>query len=139
MNDPVFTGAVVCITELNENGAIGFVVNKKHPRSLNELEELATSPAFPLYDGGPVDQEHLFFIHRRPDLVPGSNAVSTDLYEGGDFAATVQSINKNLIDSSDLKIFVGYCGWDAGELEAEIAEGSWEVEELSLDEIFNTW
>ncbi|HRF18552.1 MAG TPA: YqgE/AlgH family protein, partial [Chitinophagaceae bacterium] len=55
LNDTNFENAVILITEYNEKGAVGFVVNKLFSRQLNELEEFKHSPAFPLYEGGPVD------------------------------------------------------------------------------------
>ncbi|RYY90960.1 MAG: YqgE/AlgH family protein, partial [Chitinophagaceae bacterium] len=37
---------------------------------------------------------------------------------------------------NDLRIFVGYCGWDSGDLEGELAEGGWSAEALPPDRIF---
>ncbi|MGV3765002.1 MAG: YqgE/AlgH family protein [Chitinophagaceae bacterium] len=122
-----FEGATILITEYNEQGAMGFVTNKIFPRKFNELEEFRNSPPFPLYDGGPVDREHLFFLHQRPDLIEGGSAVSENVYLGGDFKAAVQFINTGILGETEIRLFIGYCGWDAGELEAEIAEGSWKI------------
>ena len=69
MDDENFRKSIVFIAEHNDKGALGFVVNKVFDRSLNELVEFSKSPAFPLYTGGPVDIEHLYFIHRRSDLI----------------------------------------------------------------------
>lgn len=121
-----FENAVILITDYNDNGATGFVINKVFARILNELEEFKHSPAFPLYEGGPVDTEHLFFIHRRPDIVEEGKAIGDGIYFGGNFKQAITAINNKSLTVSDIKIFVGYCGWNAGELEAEIAEGSWE-------------
>lgn len=121
-----FEDSIILITEYNENGAIGFVINKLFPRTLNELKEFRHSPPFPIYDGGPVDREHLFIIHRRPDLVSGGNAVANNLYVGGNIDEAVKYINNKTLTEKDIRLFIGYCGWDAAELEAEIAEGSWE-------------
>ena len=126
LNGTVFEQTTIFITEYNTQGALGFVINKPFSRPLNELEEFKHSPAFPLYEGGPVDQEHLFFVHQRPDLVEGGTAVGV-IYYGGDFKQAVAAINKGELTTTDIKIFIGYCGWDAGELEAEIEEGSWEM------------
>lgn len=128
-----FEQAVIFITEHNEKGATGFVVNKLFSRRLNELEEFKPAPAFPLHEGGPVAQEHIFFIHRRPDLVEGGTLVSGVVYSGGDFKQAVACISKGTITEKDIKIFVGYCGWDDGELEEETAEGSWRVDGMSGD------
>ena len=69
LDDSFFEKAVILIAEYNKKGATGFVVNKPFTRRLNELEEFKDSIPFPLYDGGPVDREHLFFVHQRPDLI----------------------------------------------------------------------
>jgi putative transcriptional regulator len=127
LNDTSFEDAVIFITEYNEKGAMGFVVNQKFSRKLNELEEFKNGRPFPIHIGGPVDGEHLFFIHRRPDLIKGGEPVTGNIYLGGDFKSAVRNIDNHILTDKDLKIFIGYCGWDYGELEDEIAEGSWEV------------
>ncbi|WP_114789817.1 YqgE/AlgH family protein [Niabella yanshanensis] len=136
MDDPNFDSSVVFVAEHNEQGALGFVINKIFARSLNELVEFSSSPAFPLYEGGPVDQEHLYFVHRRNELIPGATPIIDDMYLGGDFKKTIEQINNKNLTSKDIKIFIGYCGWDTGDLEAEIAEGSWEVKEPDADGLF---
>lgn len=125
LDDTFFEDALILIAEHNEKGAVGFVVNQPLPRKLNELVEFRQVKPFPLYTGGPVDQEHLFFIHRRPDLIPGGVLIAGNIFLGGDFQSVVQHID--VLSEKDMKLFIGYCGWDDGELEEEVAEGSWEV------------
>jgi putative transcriptional regulator len=127
LNDSFFEKAIIFITEKNEKGAMGFVVNKVFPRPINELVEFKDSIPFPLFEGGPVDQEHLYFIHQRPDLISGGDLVVNNIYLGGDFKSAMMHINNKTITEKDIKIFIGYCGWDHPELEEEIAEGSWVV------------
>lgn len=129
LNDTFFENAVILITEYNDKGAMGFVVNQKFPRKLNELEEFKNIQPFPIYLGGPVDQEHLYFIHQRPDLIPGGEPVNGNINLGGDFKLAVKNIDNQTLTEKDCRIFLGYCGWDVQELESEIAEGSWEVQE----------
>ena len=136
LDDPNFDEAVIFITEHNEKGATGFVGNKLFARKLNELVAFEDSPPFPLYDGGPMDKEHLFFIHRRPDLITGGTPVTDSIYFGGNFQQAVAHINERSLLQNDIKIFVGYCGWDFGELEEEIKEGSWIVSDAEIETIF---
>jgi putative transcriptional regulator len=136
LNDTEFSHAKIFLTEYNANGAVGYVLNKPFGRSLNELEEFKHGLDFPLYDGGPVDKEHLFFLHRRPDVIDGGVAVANGIYNGGNFKKAVHEINDQRLTAYDIKIFVGYCGWDAGELETEIAEGSWVVTEEAKERLF---
>lgn len=137
MSDANFDASVIFIAEHNEKGALGFVINKVFARALNELVEFNKSPAFQMYEGGPVDREHLYFVHRRSDLVPGGTPVTGNIYLGGDFQKAIEQINLKSLTQKDIKIFIGYCGWDKDELEAEIAEGSWKVEELDASALFS--
>jgi putative transcriptional regulator len=129
LNDSEFEQALIFITEYNAKGAMGFVINKPFARTLNELEEFRHSISFPLYDGGPVDREHLFCLHSRPDLIPGGTIIHHGIYLGGDFKQAVIHINNKIITANEIKIFIGYCGWDYAQLEEEIEEGSWEITE----------
>jgi len=127
LNDTLFENVLIFITEYNEKGAMGFIVNQPFHRNLNELEEFKNGQPFPIYLGGPVDNQHLYFIHQRPDLIEGGEQVTGNIFLGGDFTSAVRSINNQMLTEKDCKIFLGYCGWDYHELDDEIAEGSWEV------------
>lgn len=129
LDDTFFEKAQLFITEHNEKGAMGFVVNKPFERRFNELEEFRHSMPFLMYDGGPVAREHLFFMHQRPDLIDGGTLVTGNIFVGGDFETAVRLINNKTLTQKDIKLFIGYCGWDDKELEAEIEEGSWVVTE----------
>lgn len=134
MDDPNFIDVLLLITTYNDNGAIGFVFNKPFPRNLNELIEFRHSREFPLYAGGPVETDKLFFIHQCPAIIEGGMLINGSLYLGGDINQAVRAINNKSITAADIKIFIGYCGWDKGELEAEIEEGSWEP--FSVENVF---
>lgn len=136
MEDPVFKNAILYITEYNDKGAVAFIINQIFERRLNELVEFSGSPAFPLYNGGPVDKEHLFFIHSRPDLIAGGEKITDAIYWGGDFKKAIGHINNKTLTATGIKIFIGYCGWGAGELEAEIEEGSWKISESNIGIVF---
>ncbi len=136
MDDAYFNKSVLFITEHNEQGAMAFIINKIFERPLNQLLEFNKSPAFALHNGGPVDKDHLFFIHRSKGLITGGTKIIGDIYFGGDFKQAIKLVNNKTITASAIKIFVGYCGWDTQELEAEIAEGSWNSIDADGDTIF---
>lgn len=138
LDDDFFAGAVIYLTECNASGAMGFIINRPFGRSLHELEEFRHSRPFALSDGGPADREHLFFLHCRPDLVAGGTPVDDTVYVGGDFQQVRNGINNGRLSAAELKIFVGYCGWHAGELEVELAEGSWELKSEETNIVFGT-
>jgi putative transcriptional regulator len=135
----VFEDSLILIAEYNEKGALGFSVNKPFGRNLNELEEFKHSLAFPIYEGGPVDQEHLYFVHQRADVIEEGVLIADGLYLGGNFKQAVEAINNRTLTTADVKIFIGYNGWDAGDLEAEVEEGSWLVEARVKEEVFMNW
>ena len=136
LEDANFQNVIIFIAEYNEKGAMGFVINKIFDKPLNALTEFSNSRAFPLYSGGPVDKEYLFFIHQRPDLVTGGTNIIDNIYLGGDFKKAVENINNKSLNETDIKICVGYCGWDKGELDEEIIEGSWTVLDNNPEMVF---
>jgi putative transcriptional regulator len=122
-----FENTIILIVQHNEEGSIGFVTNKSFEKSLHELIEFNHSKPFPLMDGGPVDREHLFVLHKRPDLIDGGEQISNVLYLGGNMDQVIEAINNGGANQQDIQLFIGYCGWDVGELEAEVEEGSWVI------------
>ena len=137
LDDPNFEKVVIFITENNEKGSLGFVINKLFPRQFNELEEFKTAVPVPLYEGGPVEKEHIFFLHRQPHLIEDSTPVTTGIYMGGNFKQAVSKMNSGVLAPGDFKLFIGYCGWNDKELEEEIAEGSWLVRDIPVETIFS--
>lgn len=123
--DSFFENTNILIVEHNEEGSTGFVINKPFNKSLHDLIEFNHSKPFPLMDGGPVDRDHLFVLHKRPDLIDGGKPIPNGLYLGGNMEQVIEAINTNGVTDQEMQIFIGYCGWDAGELEAELEEGSW--------------
>jgi putative transcriptional regulator len=122
-----FEHTTIMLVQHNEAGSIGFITNKSFEKSLHELIEFDHSKPFPLMDGGPVDREHLFVLHKRPDLIDGGEQISNDLYLGGNMEQVIEAINTRGANQEDIQLFIGYCGWDARELEAEVEDGSWTV------------
>ena len=127
LNGSFFEETSILIVEHDEAGTTGFVTNKSFGKSLHELIEFNHSKPFPLMDGGPVDRAHLFVLHKRPDLIEGGKALTNGLYLGGNMEQVIEAINNSGATSQDIQLFIGYCGWDAGELEAEMEEGSWAI------------
>jgi putative transcriptional regulator len=120
-----FEYTTIFLFEHNEKGSTGFITNKLFGKSLNELIEFNHSKPFPLMDGGPVDREHLFVLHKRSDLIDGGIQLTNGLYLGGNMEQVIEAINTSAANDQEIQLFIGYCGWDVGELQAEVEEGSW--------------
>ena len=125
LNGSFFEHATILIVQHNEEGSLGFVTNKSFEKSLHELIEFNHAKPYPLMDGGPVDREHLFVLHSRPDLIKGGEQIPNGLYLGGNMEQVIDAINTGAATQQEIQVFIGYCGWDPGELEAELEEGSW--------------
>ena len=121
----VFENTSILLVKHNTAGSIGFITNRPLYKSLHDLIEFNRSKPFPLMDGGPVNRERLFVLHKRPDLISGGEQITNDYYLGGNMEQVIKAINTEGANNQEIQLFIGYCGWDEGELEAEIEEGSW--------------
>lgn len=136
LNNTYFENAIILLTEVNANGATGFMINRFSGHSLHDLNEFQDVKPWPLYEGGPVDTEHIYLLHKHPEKIRNSRPAFNDYYMEGDMSDVLTLINNGEATPESLRLFIGYCGWDAGELEAEITEGSWKiVPNLPLDSL----
>lgn len=122
--DLSFSRAVILLAEHNEEGSVGFILNKPLEFTLNELVEDIKLP-FPVYNGGPVEQDNIYFIHSVPMLIPGSIEISDGIFWGGNFKALLTAIEKDKIAKEDIRFFLGYTGWSQNQLNGEIKSKSW--------------
>ncbi len=143
-NDINFNRSVVLLVEENKLGTVGFILNKKTMYStLDLVPELNQN--FIIYNGGPVEKDNLYFIHNIPELINNSIKITGTLYWGGDFSSVVRLINEKKIDKSQIKFFLGYSGWNSNQLNEEIEEKAWiienanEIENLALKTKKNIW
>lgn len=137
--DPNFERTVVFLCEHDENGTFGFVLNNKAHVELNELvDEVGNYPA-KLFVGGPVEHDTLHFVHREVSLAPSSREVVPGVFWGGDFNRLTEMMNTREISTEDLRFFIGYSGWAAGQLMDEIKAKSWIVLKGTKPEMIFDW
>ncbi|WP_297334755.1 YqgE/AlgH family protein [Flavobacterium sp.] len=128
IGDISFNRSVVLLADHNEEGSVGFILNKPLGFTIQDLIPEINSD-FKIYNGGPVEQDNLYFIHNIPDLIPGSIEISNGIYWGGDFESAKELMNQGLIKKSNIRFFLGYTGWDAHQLEDELEVNSWIISE----------
>lgn len=124
--DVSFNRSVVLLAEHNQEGSVGFILNKPLNYSMTDLVEEIQVP-FPVFNGGPVEQDNLYFIHKVPHLITNSVEISDGIYWGGDFEITVSLINQHKISQNDIRFFLGYSGWASLQLDQELLSKSWIV------------
>lgn len=124
--DVSFNRSVVLLAEHNEEGSIGFILNKPLDYDISDLiTDIKIS--FQVFNGGPVEQDNLYFIHTVPHLIEDSIEISNGIYWGGNFDKTVALINQKMITPADIRFFLGYSGWASYQLDHELSSKSWVV------------
>jgi putative transcriptional regulator len=130
LEDPYFSNSLIYICEHNENGALGIIVNRPIDMNLAGLfdkidiklaaENLAN---LPVYFGGPVQLDRGFVLHRPIGKWQSTLAVNSEvgLTSSRDVLNSVGSAGL----PTEIIVTLGYSGWDAGQLEDELAQNSW--------------
>ena len=131
IGDLSFNRSVILLADHNDEGSVGFILNKPLKYKLRDLIPDIDSD-FKIYNGGPVEQDNLYFIHNVPELIPNSIEISNGIYWGGDFETTKQLINEGKISKNQIRFFLGYSGWGVNQLEMELQENAWIVTENTL-------
>ncbi|GEP52099.1 transcriptional regulator [Flavobacterium noncentrifugens] len=128
IGDLSFNRSVILLADHNEDGSVGFIINKPLKYTINDLVP-EVEANFKIYNGGPVEQDNLYFIHNIPELITNSVEISSGIFWGGDFELTKDLINEGKIKKDNIRFFLGYTGWEAKQLENEMQSNSWIVAE----------
>nr|WP_315175774.1 YqgE/AlgH family protein [uncultured Flavobacterium sp.] len=128
IGDLSFNRSIILLADHNQEGSIGFIINKPLKYTINDLIP-EIEARFKIYNGGPIEQDNLYFIHNIPDLIPNSVEISNGIYWGGDFESTKELINLGLIGKNNIRFFLGYTGWVEKQLENEMEDNSWIIAE----------
>ena len=124
IGDLSFNRSVILLADHNNEGSVGFILNKPLEYTISDLiPDIEAS--FKIYNGGPVEQDNLYFIHTIPNLITSSIEISDGVFWGGDFELTKSLINEGKINKENIRFFLGYTGWSANQLEEELKENSW--------------
>lgn len=136
--DPNFVDTVVLLLDVNDQGALGVVLNRPSALPVSEV----------LGDWGDVVDEPEVLFQGGPVSTDGALAValaSSDGLDAAGFKAMWGRVGlldldtpRELVDGTvdRLRIFAGYAGWGAGQLHGEVAEGSWYVVPGLVEDVF---
>lgn len=138
LRDPNFLRTVVYLCAHDENGALGVILNRPNPMPLDEIMPrwamVAAEPSA-LFAGGPVDQESAIGL----GWVTGGDPGDGSMVFVEDPVAMLD-LNSDADETSErlgaLRIYRGYAGWDAYQLEEELAEGAWHVATATPSDVF---
>lgn len=124
----LFSRSVILLADHNSEGSVGFILNKPMKYVIEDLVPSIESD-FQIYNGGPVGQDNLYFIHNVPNIIPESIAIADGIFWGGNFEIAKSLINNKKISANNIKFFLGYSGWDANQLKMELLAKSWIITE----------
>lgn len=122
----IFSRSVVLVIDHNENGAFGLILNKKNNRMSSRLLEIFGFKV-DVYEGGPVENDKIFFICKSDKVTENYSEITDDFYLTEDIENVVSAIIEQRISVNDIKVFSGYSGWAAQQLEGEIYRKMWTV------------
>lgn len=128
LGDVSFNRSVILLADHSDEGSVGFILNKPLNYTLKDLLPEINAP-IRIYNGGPVEQDNLYFIHKIPEMIPDSIEISNGIFWGGDFNTVIDLINENKLNKNDIRFFLGYSGWDSSQLVSELLSNSWIVAE----------
>ncbi|MCP9484765.1 MAG: YqgE/AlgH family protein [Gaiellaceae bacterium MAG52_C11] len=130
LRDPNFARSVILIAEHSEGGAMGLALNRPSETSVSEATpELVSLSAGdePVFVGGPVATASVLVLAEVEDPDDASELV----------LGNVGFVQDPDVAARRGRIFVGYAGWSAGQIEAELAEESWIVVAAEADDVFS--
>ena len=130
LRDPNFVRSVILIAEHGDEGAMGLVLNRPSATSVGEaVPELGSlsSDDDPVYVGGPVAAGSVLALAEVEDPADASELVLGD----------VGFVQDPDVTARRGRIFVGYAGWSAGQIEAELEEETWIVVPAHADDVFS--
>jgi len=138
LTDPNFARTVVLLCEHTPEGALGLVVNR--PSDVMAAEAVHMEPPLdkpndlPLLIGGPVEPERGWILTTTAPEVE-HKALGSSLYLTASPALLRAALERNPAPRRTL-VLAGYAGWEAGQLDEELAESAWLIAPLDLDLIF---
>ena len=138
MMDSNFKRTAILLCDHRPDGTVGFILNRPLDMNVNQL--VADFPEFQseVYFGGPVATDTIHYIHTVGDMLDNSIKVTNGIYWGGDFDKLKFLIQSDLIKPEHIRFFVGYSGWDEGQLADELKIGSWFLSSMHPNYLFKS-
>lgn len=129
MTDPNFSNTVLLITEYEETGTVGLVLNRPLDNPaveiLPQLKELGLA-SYNLYLGGPVRLRSLRLLVQSDTGLDDYYHVVDNIFQISDLRG-VQELLEQKAGQLRVRLYAGYAGWYPGQLEQELLRGGWHL------------
>ena len=141
LNDPNFSKTVILITDYNETGTAGLIINRQTTitidQAIPQLAEFNTTTQY-LNFGGPVAINNLSLLVQTDINLepPNTKQIFSDVYliNATEFLSL---LSKESQYEQNFRLYLGYAGWAAGQLESELLRGDWYIWHANAEVIFN--
>ena len=137
--DPNFAETVILLTHYDDEQAMGLIINRSTRIPLSQLFEdleAAQRSEETVYIGGPVALGGILALLRSPTRLDAVNVLN-DVY----LISSIELLDKAIAaetDSGTLRIYLGYSGWGAGQLEREVELGMWYIFTGDAEMVFDS-
>ena len=132
----LFANTVILMLHYDDTGAFGLVVNRPtevKPEEILDDEEGIAGYTGTLFWGGPVHMDSLRALLRTDEPPEGAEKIVASVY----LVSFEAALEQGPADPEALRLFIGYAGWAPGQLDYELARGSWRVLPGSDDLVFD--
>jgi putative transcriptional regulator len=140
LNDSNFSQTVVLLINYDQKGAMGLTINAPTEVTLAaafpDIQGLRKK-ADPIFRGGPVKQNRMFLLLQADEPIEEAHPVVADMYVSTSRKVLEQVANDHT-SKRRWRLYVGYAGWRAGQLESEVSRGDWHILPADAETVFNT-
>lgn len=138
IQEPNFSETVVLLVEYGEKGAMGLVINRPTKWNASEaLKDARSLRKVVVYWGGPVQTDTVFGLVRTTRPPKGALRVLDDVFLTGKRKDLEEAARQDRTGTRE-RVYVGYTGWGAGQLEGEVLRNGWIVSTGDADAVFST-
>ena len=137
--DPNFSRTVILLCNHNDQGSFGLVINRstqlKAPDLFSSIDILKSYNA-KIYMGGPVSQSMVFYLYRSAKDVIDLDKICSGVYLGSNLE-TLESLYLDIGNPGEnIRFYLGYSGWSGGQLDGEMEQNSWLVQNANEKLVF---
>ncbi len=139
LSDPNFAESVVLLIHYDQQGTLGLMINHRTRVPISRtIQDLDTGKhgSDPIYIGGPVQMNAVFGLFRSRKKPDEGASVLSEVYLVSSKALLEKTLAA-ISGPSDLRLYLGYCGWAAGQLENEVRGGGWWILDANAGVVFD--
>jgi putative transcriptional regulator len=129
LHDPYFGQTVVLLLQHGASGSLGLIVNRRFNMQLSDavtdIDE-AEASKHALFFGGPLGTHRIFMLMRNGDADGEAHQITADVYFSAHRDVLEQALHRKTPDT-EMRLFLGYSSWSAGQLDRELERGSWHL------------